>query len=194
MEDLWSFNEEIVVRAVAASEIPIVSAVGHEIDVALTDFAADARAPTPTAAAQMVVPSRDEVSAWLQEQCRGMTVVIQRRLRTERQRLEQLMKRSGFRRPIDRLMQLSQRVDDLDRRSRLAFKTVLHRSGERVSSLHQRFEALNPLRLLERGFSVVKRADGSIVRSPRQALPGTPITILVQEGEIFATTMERASQ
>jgi len=191
LEDLWSFNEEIVVRAVAASEIPIVSAVGHEIDFSLSDFAADVRAPTPTGAAQMVTPSRDETLASLEDQRRSMTGILQRRLRTERQRIEQLMKRSGFRRPIDRLMQLSQRLDDLDRRSMLAFKTILSRSSEKINSLTMRFEALNPLRLLARGFAVVKKSDGTIVRSPKQAQPGTALTILVQEGEIFATTMEQ---
>ncbi len=191
LEDLWSFNEEIVVRAVSACRIPIVSAVGHEVDVALTDFAADLRAPTPTGAAQMVTPSCEDWLEWISDQRSKLSLGLARKLKNERQRLEQLSKRSGFRRPIDRLMQLSQHVDDLERRFRLAFQTVLRRNTEQIRTLQLRFEALNPLRLLSRGYSVVKLSNGTIVRSPNQAPPGTGISILVQEGEIIATTHER---
>ncbi|MDK9700200.1 MAG: exodeoxyribonuclease VII large subunit, partial [bacterium] len=190
LEDLWSFNEEVVVRAVVASAIPVISAVGHEVDVALTDFAADIRAATPTAAAQMAVPDRDEHLEWLHDQREKLTNAIQRKLKYEKQRLEQLMKRSGFRRPVDRVMQWMQRVDELERRTTIAYRTLLQRKSEQVRSLQSRFDALHPLNILARGFAVVRLTNGRVIRSAEQASFGSRLEITLHEGKLIADTIE----
>jgi exodeoxyribonuclease VII large subunit len=172
-EDLWCFNEEPVVRAVAASRVPVISAVGHEIDITLCDLAADVRALTPTEAAERIAPSIDEVQAELRGIGHRFERSIRSRLATARERLEGLAQRRAIRRPLDPIRDLAQRLDELEIRSSRALRHRRLLAGERFAAAAQRLESLSPLAVLGRGYSITERAgDGALVRSASELSPG----------------------
>src|SRR5262249_31778279 len=135
LEDLWSFNEEIVVRAIAASKIPTVSAVGHEIDVTLADFVADVRALTPSEAAERVVPAADELIARLMGHRERLLGAALRRLAIGQSRLEALGAHRPFRRPYDLLRDRSRRLDELSMRATGALRSIIHDRERRYARL-----------------------------------------------------------
>jgi len=171
MEDLWPFNDPEVVRAVAASPVPIICGVGHETDFTLSDFAADLRAPTPTAAAELAtaVTSADllerlrAASASLVQACIGT-------LRLHRDRVSNAVAELRYRSPARRIQIDRQRLDDLGHRLRVAQNHRLALRSSALDGWHKRLQSLNPLHVLDRGYAVVtNRADGTIIRSVRQA-------------------------
>ncbi|MGH7724682.1 MAG: exodeoxyribonuclease VII large subunit, partial [Candidatus Eiseniibacteriota bacterium] len=147
LEDLWAFNEEIVVRAVVRSSIPVVSAVGHEVDVTLCDFAADARAATPSAAAELVTPDRATVGRQVRKDALALRAAVRAILLELRSRLTTVRKTYGFRRPAELLETLSQRVDELQDDARRALVLTLARIFERTRGLAAR---VHPARLHDR--------------------------------------------
>ncbi len=157
LEDLWCFNEEPVVRAIANCSLPTISGVGHEIDVTLSDLAADMRALTPSDAALRLVPDVAAITELLQSQGLRLRRSIDQMLRFYRDRLGQLSQRPVLRRPHEFLMPLSRRLDDLDHRSALAIKAVLERNRMRLESCASQMTALNPLAILARGYNVTIR-------------------------------------
>jgi exodeoxyribonuclease VII large subunit len=164
MEDLWSFNEEIVVRAIAASHVPVVSAVGHEIDVTLADFVADLRAPTPSAAAEAVVPVLAEIVERLLELKVRLGQVMLRHCVFERQRLD-----SGIRGVTDirfRLQEAAQRTDDMVDRLREMVQQLLVAGRERVHGVQRNLSGLNPILAITQGLATVpqlsKRLEGQM--------------------------------
>jgi len=164
LEDLWSFNEEIVVRAIADSHVPVVSAVGHEIDVTLVDFVADLRAPTPSAAAEAVVPVLAEVVERLLELKVRLGQVMLRHCAFERQRLA-----SGIRGVTDvrfRLQEAAQRTDDMVNRLRAMVQQLLEAGRERVHEVQRNLFGLNPILLITQGLATVpqlsKRLEGQM--------------------------------
>jgi exodeoxyribonuclease VII large subunit len=184
MEDLWCFNEEPVVRAIHASRIPVVSAVGHEIDVTLADLVADVRALTPSEAAERVVPSADELQAGLDSLRRRLAVGLRSRLTTARGRLESLAQHRVFRRPFDRVQELSRYLDDCETRSTRAIRQRLRRGREQLVSLASRLESLSPLAVLQRGYSVTQRAsDGQLVREATMLGVGDQIVSRFAQGQ-----------
>lgn len=162
LEDLWCFNEEAVARAVAACVTPIVSAVGHETDVSIADFVADVRAPTPSAAAELLAPDSSELVQRLHNLQRRLVLQMQGRLARERLRLEGVSKR--LRHPGERLRQQAQRLDDLDMRLRRAFNQQLANQRERLARLDARLAAQHPGRNLA---LLRQRLDGLATRLPR---------------------------
>lgn len=149
LEDLWAFNDERLARAIAASPLPVVSAVGHEIDFTIADFVADVRAPTPSAAAELVVPDR---SAWLEAVRRTaerLAVSMRRELRTIRTRVEGAQRRLALVHPGVRLEQQTQRLDDLSLRLAGATRARVQRDGLRLAGLERRLRDRSPDRLLE---------------------------------------------
>lgn len=146
LEDLWCFNEEAVARAVDACVTPVVSAVGHETDVSISDFVADVRAPTPTAAAELLAPDSNDLQRQLAGLQRRLLLRMQQRLAHDRLRLEGLARR--LRHPGERLRQQAQRLDDLDMRLRRAFDTALHHRRQRLVHLDARLAAQHPGRTL----------------------------------------------
>jgi exodeoxyribonuclease VII large subunit len=163
-EDLWSFNEEIVVRAIAASHVPVVSAVGHEIDVTLADFVADLRAPTPSAAAEAVVPVLAEIVERLRELTVRAGQVMLRHCAFERQRLD-----AGIRRVTDvrfRLQEAAQRTDDMVDRLREMVQQLLTAGRERVHEVQRDLSGLNPILAIKQGLATVpqfsKRLEGQM--------------------------------
>lgn len=162
LEDLWCFNEEAVARAVAACSTPIVSAVGHETDVSIADFVADVRAPTPSAAAELLAPDSSELVQRLHNLQRRLVLHMQGRLARERLRLDGVSKR--LRHPGERLRQQAQRLDDLDMRLRRAFNQQLASQRERLARLDARLAAQHPGRSLA---LLRQRLDGLAERLPR---------------------------
>jgi exodeoxyribonuclease VII large subunit len=183
LEDLWAFNEEMVVRALAASRIPTVSAVGHEIDVTLSDLAADVRALTPSEAAERLVPSKDEVREQLDIRSRRLAGAIQRTVQWARGQAEALSVRRPFRLPLDGIRQLERRVDELSDRLHRAAPRYVALSRRTADALALRIDSLSPLAVLARGYSLTLREeDGRPIDSAEQLALGERIVTRFAQG------------
>jgi exodeoxyribonuclease VII large subunit len=184
IEDLWAFNDERVVRAVAVSAIPVISGVGHETDFTLCDFAADLRAPTPTAAAELATPiTITDLYAYLQGMSTRLATSTLSLLTTQRSGLEASVARLRFSSPLRRIQTDRQRLDEFARRGTSTVKHRLALNGSRIQGYERRLEALNPSAVLGRGYAVVTRkADGKLVSTVRQAKPGDAIRVRVSDG------------
>ena len=167
LEDLWCFNEEAVARAVAACVTPIVSAVGHETDVSISDFVADVRAPTPSAAAELLAPSSNDLTQRVSVLQRRLTLAMNSRLARERMRLDGLTRR--MRHPGERLRQQAQRLDDLDMRLRRAFAQQLNGRSHKLAQLEARLAGQHPGRHLK---LLRQRLDSLAERLPRAMKEG----------------------
>jgi exodeoxyribonuclease VII large subunit len=195
LEDLWCFNEEAVVRAIFASAVPVVSAIGHEIDVTLSDLVSDARALTPTEAAELVVPSGDELSDRLRQIRLRLVASLRARAAQARSRLDALAQRRVLRRPEERLHELSRRVDELELRAAQAIRGYGGRSRERLAGLSSRLEALSPLSVLARGYSLTERArDGQIVRDAAQLSVGERVLLRFAQGRAIGIVEDVSAQ
>jgi len=144
LEDLWSFNEEVVARAIRASRIPVVAGIGHETDTTIADFAADVRAPTPSGAAELVVPDQAEWRRVLEHHRRRLVAIAQRNLRSQRERVQFLHRRLQQAHPRHRLQERQQRVDELDGRLTAALRRHLDRSSTRYRWLAGRLAQVHP--------------------------------------------------
>jgi exodeoxyribonuclease VII large subunit len=183
LEDLWSFNEESVVRAIAASRIPTVSAVGHEIDVTLADLAADVRALTPSEAAERVVPAADELTARLRHHRERLRIASLRRLTLARSQLESLASQRPFRRPFDIIHDRSRRLDELSLRGAAGLRGLLHDRQRRFANLAGKLQSLSPLAVLERGYTITQDAmTGKVIRSTAQLHSGQSINTRFSDG------------
>lgn len=157
VEDLWAFNEEAVARAIYESEIPIISAVGHQIDFVISDFVADSRAPTPSAAAQMVVEERDELLEQIKANIRKLSLYLSSLLDHSKQRLEAPKESYGFRRPFDIITQRSQKVDELGQQLVDRIKNYFEIKSNAISLLKEKLKTLSPLSVLKRGYSIARK-------------------------------------
>ncbi len=185
LEDLWAFNEERVVRAIAASRVPVVSAVGHEIDVTLADLAADVRAATPSEAAERIAPAAEEFLAGLRHQQRRLAAALHRRAALARGQLDRLAAHGVFRRPYRRLADLARRLDELSLRSDCGARRRLHSAHRHTASLAARLESLSPLAVLGRGYSITERLDdGRLVRAAADLAVGDRIATRLARGRI----------
>lgn len=183
-EDLWTFNEEIVARAAFASPVPLVSGVGHETDTTIIDYVADLRAPTPSAAAEMISPDIAELSGAVELLRERLGASIRRRLDDVFTGLDQQQRRLEQQSPLTRLRRDRQSLDELARRAsgQLAHRIALRRA--QLAGISAQLAALNPLATLGRGYAVVRRAtDGQIVTDPGQAPPGADLIVTVRGGE-----------
>lgn len=183
LEDLWAFNEESVVRAIHASRIPVVSAIGHEIDVTLADLVADVRALTPSEAAERVVPDEIEVRQALGQIAGRMTHGLRRRATAARNRLEMLAACRVLRKPIELVHDRARRIDELQLAAERAICRQVERAGQRTANLAARLESLSPLAVLGRGYSVTQReVDGALVRDAARLKLGDVITTRFASG------------
>lgn len=193
LEDLWSFNEEVLVRAVAASPIPLVCGVGHEIDVSLADLAADRRALTPTDAAVQVSPDGRAVAAQLADVGPRLQAALLRRIQTARERIAQLARSRFFADP-DRLIRdrRAALAEQAGRLRRLALAAV-ERGHERVAAAAARLEADSPLKVLARGYSVTTVAStAAVVRSAADITPGMEIVTHLADGRLWSRVERNA--
>ncbi|MCZ2126719.1 MAG: exodeoxyribonuclease VII large subunit [Anaerolineales bacterium] len=183
LEDLWAFNDERVVRAVAASSAPTISGVGHETDFTLTDFVADLRAATPTAAAELATAvSRDDLQAELTHQSSRLVDLTASRISDSRNLLAALTARLRYYSPARRVQLENQRLDEMTRRVASALTHRIQLQAFRVDGLSKRLGALNPENVLARGYAVVTRvADGKLVRNAEQAQGA--LRVRVRDGE-----------
>jgi exodeoxyribonuclease VII large subunit len=187
LEDLWAFNEEIVVRAIFASRIPVVSAVGHEIDVTLSDLVADVRALTPSEAAERVVPAVDEVRDFLRRQRQRLATALAGRLNAARTRLDGVAACRVFRRPLERVQLLARRLDELESRAMRAVSARLSLVRANLGATAGRLKSLSPLAVLARGYSLTTRADdGELVSSAGQVAIGECLRTRLAAGEVIS--------
>jgi len=185
-EDLWAFNEEIVADAVFNSVVPVVSAVGHEIDVTIADLVADARAETPSAAVVALTPDRREMAAGILEMRTRLYESVERRLELANQRVEQLAARPAFRRPLQRVRDLEQRLDTAAERMARAANQRVVRTSTQLTALAARLESLSPLNVLTRGYSLTQTPDGKLVHAAEDVKPGDVIITRVAAGKIVS--------
>ncbi len=193
LEDLWAFNEEIVVRAVFASRIPVVSAIGHEVDVTLSDLAADVRALTPSEAAELVAPAAEDVLAGLRQIGKRLAAALRRRVELARARLDALARRRVFRRPLQPIEDFSRRLDELEAAAQRAMRNRLQVSRARLDAAAARLDALSPLAVLARGYSMTQRlADGRLIRDAAELNPGERIATRFAKGRAISRVEEVA--
>ncbi len=184
IEDLWAFNNESVVRAIAASKAPIISGVGHETDFTLADFVADLRAPTPSAAAELATPNRLELLTDLRALTERLAGALQSRVRERRWVLAERTAVLGGLSPRAQLANSRQRLDELTLRTTSAMRHQLEISRHQVSGLTHRLAALSPLAILQRGYAVVTRANTArVIRSAAEVQPGDPLDVRVSRGQ-----------
>jgi len=187
LEDLWAFNEEAVVRAIAASRIIVVSAIGHEIDVTLSDLAADVRALTPSEAAELVAPAAEELFTQLRQMQKRMTAALRSHSAIARSRLDAMARHHVFRRPFQRVYDLVRQVDELSDRTRRAISHSLQVARHQTETLSARLESLSPLAVLGRGYSLTERlADGQVVRNSSELTIGEQILSRFSRGQALS--------
>lgn len=186
LEDLWAFNDENVVRAIAACPIPIVTGIGHETDFTLADFAADLRAPTPTGAAVQATPDAAELRAALGSALWYLDTAAASILTTARRDTADLQQRLARLSPQRKVQDDRQRLDQNLERARRGLTGALLLRRARVDGLTSRLQALSPLAVLQRGYAVVRAPDGSILHSIQQVQPGDTIKATVSDGDLTA--------
>jgi exodeoxyribonuclease VII large subunit len=183
LEDLWAFNEEPVVRAVAASRIPTISAVGHEIDVTLSDLAADVRALTPSEAAERVVPAVEEISERLRGYRQRLRHGAQRRVMWLRARYEGIANQRPFRRPFELVLDRSRRLDELSTQAASTMNRLMLERVSRLATIAGKMESLSPLAVLARGYTITKDGTGAAIRAAAQLRVGQTIVTRFASGE-----------
>ncbi len=191
LEDLWAFNEEPVARAIFASNIPVISAVGHEIDFTIADFVADLRAPTPSAAAELATPSRDELLAAVEQRVDNLRSTQEGRLEQLQMQLSLLISSYAFRRPVQRLRESQQKMDHLSDLMLRAFRARQLSVRERFERLLTRLEGVNPLAVMRRGYSVVRDERGQVIKSVEQVELHERVNIKLHEGALLCEILER---
>jgi exodeoxyribonuclease VII large subunit len=187
LEDLWAFNDERVTRAVAGSRLPVICGVGHETDFSLADFAADVRAPTPSAAAELVAPDRAELRAYVMGLSAALTATLRGIVEERRWRLIEQTRALAHLSPAVKLAQSRQRVDDLLGRAEAELCHSLILCRERLDGLAGRLAGISPLGTLERGYAIVRRREiEDVICSVEQVAPGDALSIRVADGEFEA--------
>jgi exodeoxyribonuclease VII large subunit len=185
LEDLWAFNEEVVARAIHASRVPVISAVGHEVDWTIADYVADVRAATPSAAAELLVPNEAEVRELLQLTALRLVRALQSRLQAAQHRYEHFLHRRPFQVPLDGILRRQQRCDDLAGRLDRAITNRISDGRHRMSRFAALLDGLSPLNILARGYSLTTRDDGrSVVRAADQVAPGDILITRFQRGTV----------
>lgn len=183
-EDLWPFNEEIVARAIYRCRIPVVSAVGHEPDVTIADFVADLRAATPSNAAELVAPDNGELRESLMNLQRTMHTAFQTRLADYRRRLDRAAKSAVLRQPDRLLREKQMRLDLAAERLVSAQRNAVQTQKERFMHLAAKLDALSPIKVMQRGYSVVLERDGAVLRSAGDVKPGDILDIILADGSV----------
>lgn len=190
IEDLWAFNEEKVARAIFECRVPVISAVGHETDTLISDYAADLRAPTPSAAAELAVYDYRQVFEKLEEYKLRMRRQLLLKSSFERRRLEQLELRLRHTHPMQKLNENRQILLELDNRLRECMRQILEKNRHRLAIYMERVEGLSPLKKLEQGYSYTESEQGEPIRSVEQIKKGQEILVYLTDGTIKSQVTE----
>jgi exodeoxyribonuclease VII large subunit len=194
VEDLWAFNEEAVARAIFESRLPVISAVGHEIDFTIADFVADARAPTPSAAAQLAVADDEQNRRYFHSRAQHLVRRVTRYFSDVRVTYESLRAGQALRRARRMVQDARQAVDELDRRSQSALVNTLRRRRDHYARAGAQLHALSPLNTMARGYSVVSKGAGAVVRDAGQVSVGEKVMIRFFKGHAQADIVERSDK
>lgn len=187
IEDLWAFNDEIVAKAIYDSDIPVISAVGHEPDVTISDFVADLRAATPSNAAELAVPDREALQQSLDGAYNSLLTVVNRQLTAARRHLDLLASSATLQNPLQYVQLRRQETDLLRGRMIAAQERLLAGKSQKFISLTSKLDALSPLKVLTRGYSMARNAAGHVIRSTKQVNRGDSIRLTVTDGDIYAS-------
>lgn len=190
IEDLWAFNDERVAYAIYDSQIPIISAVGHEPDVTISDFVADLRASTPSNSAELAVPDQDALRQQLDSMAAAMASGLHRQVRAARQHLNVLSRSPALASPTSYLNQKKQNLELLRSRLVSAQTQSIDRRKRRFVELTAKLDAMSPLKVLTRGYAMAQTADGTVIRSVKQVNAGDAITVQISDGRILATVKD----
>ena len=181
LEDLWPFNEEIVARAIYNSELPVISAVGHETDFSISDFVADLRAPTPSAAAELAVPDIDELKIKLSSYNNRYKVALKKQVEYKRLKYEKCMTRRVFKEPLQRINESYLNVDTQTKNIENKFKLKIMQKRSEFQNVVEKIDALSPLKTLSRGYSIMEK-NGKIIKSKKELNIGDEVNIKLYEG------------
>jgi exodeoxyribonuclease VII large subunit len=192
IEDLWQFNEEALARAIRSSRIPVVVGVGHETDFTIADFAADRRAPTPTAAAELACPARSELAARVAACARHLSRDMQRKLEYAAQALDGCTRRLVH--PAERLRSYQQLMTQLSSRLAFAFAHRVHRCQAKVEQLRASLLSLDPTAVLQRGYSITTAANGAVLRDASAVRAGERLRTRLAHGEIESEVKKTVPQ
>lgn len=190
MEDLWAFNEEAVARAIFECTIPIISAVGHETDTLISDYVADLRAPTPSAAAELAVYELSSVQIMCEEYKRRMYQQIGQRIDFSRRQMEQMAFRLKVAHPRQKLNEQRQYLADLDSRMRIGMNSVLEESRHKLAIYIEKMKGLSPLQKLNQGYAYVTDKSGRTVRSIKDTKQGEVLDVYVTDGRVRTQVMD----
>jgi len=184
IEDLWAFNDERVARAIFASAIPVISAVGHEPDVTIADFVADLRAATPSNAAELAVPDVSDVRYAMRASEARMQQAINREIKAMRQRLDGLSGKRALQSPRYYIEDKRLMLDRSQERLCAAMRRKMHTGRERYARGAAALDAMSPLKVLGRGYAIARREDGALIKSASDVAAGDRITVRLKEDEI----------
>lgn len=191
LEDLWAFNEEPTARAIYNSKIPVISAVGHEVDFTISDFVADFRAPTPSAAAELLIPEKEKLISKLETIYIRMTNSFLHKVNMLKQQLGRLKENYVLRQPMNLVLQMKQRLDDLAHTLVVGMGHIIKLNKEELNTVVGKLEALSPLAVLSRGYSITfKLPDAKIVRAIKALRPGDKVKTKLSRGE-FISVVEK---
>ena len=191
MEDLWAFNEEIVAHAIYDSRIPVISAVGHEPDVTISDFVADLRAATPSNAAELAVPDREALEQNLDAMTASMVTALNRQIRSARQHLDVLSRSPALQSPDGYLQQREKSLELLRNRFIAAQNQNITGKKQQFIAAVSKLEVMSPLKVLSRGYAMAQTGDGQVIRSVKQVEPGERICVSLSDGKLSATVMKK---
>ena len=191
MEDLWAFNDELVAHAIYDSKIPVISAVGHEPDVTISDYVADLRAATPSNAAELAVPDQDALRQSMDTMLAAIATALNRQLKASRQHLNVLSSSPALQSPDVYLQQRRQCLMHMDGRLQALYENNLNRHHARYISSTARLDAMSPLKVLTRGYAMTQTEDGAIIRSIQQVNKGDDLKISVSNGTIYASVTDK---
>ena len=190
IEDLWAFNDEQVAYAIYESRIPVISAVGHEPDVTISDFVADLRAATPSNAAELAVQDRQALEQNLDAMNAAMATALGRQLKGARQHLDVLSKSAALQSPMGYLQQRQKSLDLLQNRLVAAQNQCISRNNQRYIALTAKLDAMSPLKVLTRGYAMAQTESGEVVRSVSQVRSGDQISVSFSDGSLLATVTD----
>ena len=190
IEDLWAFNDELVARAIFDSNIPVISAVGHEPDITISDFVADLRAATPSNAAELAVPDQDALRQVLDSAIAAMATALQKQLKAAKQQLNILAASPTLQSPQVYLDQRRKALAMLSNQLVSAQTNTINRYNQRFVSCTAKLDAMSPLKVLTRGYSMTQSQNGQVVRSVKQVNTGENISVVLCDGEIHATIVD----